>query len=427
MSDYRERLEQERRRFAMSGDSFQDLERRRDRKRRNRRLGSGLVALAIAAAGIGAGLYAFRPTEQATPVDTPTASVEPTITSPGPTSTETPSPTPPVTVAVAAPSGPIQFIDDEHGWMVDSEGQILASTDGGATWEVQLSGPSNITAVAMLPDGQHGWGVGQSGLIHTSDGGVQWVTWGNQALSSIQFLTPEVGWAVEATDQPASGLMTTEDGGRTWTPAPQPLAVNSVCFADGTRGWAAGPSEGGISLFTTEDGGSTWNETGIGLESGDTVGYHATVRCGDDAAWILATGDAGAGHIAYAVFRTSDGGADPVLQDAFTHPLGQGNGVPEASNPQPGPFVGLDGTQGRVVTWCPPCGGAGMPYVSLERTDDGGVTWTDPTVVDANNPAEPLGISFLDSDNGWVLLHDQESGSVIVLRTTDGGQTWEQM
>jgi photosystem II stability/assembly factor-like uncharacterized protein len=220
-------------------------------------------------------------------------------------------------------------------------------------------------------------------------------------------------------------LLKTEDGGRTWTQ--QSLDVDSVCFADETNGWAAGPSESGLSLFRTKDGGQNWTETGVGPQGGDFVGYHATVRCAGSDAWVLATGDGGAGHIAYAVFRTADGGprADPVLQDAFTHPLGQGGGIPEASNPQPGPLAVVDGANARVVTWCPPCGGEG-PYVSLERTQDGGATWTDPMVVDTNHPGEPLGISFLDPGRGWILLRDHQTNSLMVLRTTDGGQTWEQ-
>src|SRR2546425_3803652 len=129
MSDFKERLEEERRRFAMSGDSFPDLERRRERKRRNRRIASGVVALLIAAAGVGGGLYAFRPARGGGPAG---------------------SPTPSVGQSVSFPSGPIQFVDNDHGWMVDADGQILATTDGGHTWNLQLSGPSNITAVDML-------------------------------------------------------------------------------------------------------------------------------------------------------------------------------------------------------------------------------------------------------------------------------------
>jgi photosystem II stability/assembly factor-like uncharacterized protein len=426
MSDFRNRLEQERRRFAMRGDSFQDLEKRRQRKHRNRRLASGLVALLIAGAGVGGGLYAFRPTSQEKLGHSPTPSVGPSVPSASPSPAETtPSPTPPIENLAAPPvAGAIEFVDDQRGWRVDPEdGRIFATTDGGHTWDVQLSSPSTVQAIDML-DGQVGWAVFDGGLLRTTDGGAHWDMWSNQFLTTVQFLTPDIGWGVGVLpDHQVGTLMKSEDGGKTWSE--QKPDVDAVCFAGEQLGWAAGPSEGGISVFRTEDGGANWTEAGTGLEGGDTVGYAALMRCDGTGAWVLATGGAGAGHVAWALFRTVEGGpqAEPVLQDTFTHPVGQGGGVPEASNPQPGQLAILDGLTARVITWCPPCGGD-APYVSLERTDDGGATWIDPTVVDATHPGEPLGISFLDPDHGWVLLRDQQTSTLVVLRTSDGGQTW---
>jgi photosystem II stability/assembly factor-like uncharacterized protein len=426
MSDDRDRLEQERRRFVMGHDSFQDLERRRDRQRRNRRLTSGVVALMIAVVGVGAAVYALRPTDGASPGN-PSPSTNPSVSSPGPTPTspQNTTPAPPQADAVAAPSGPIQFVDDVRGWMVDpKDGRILVTTDGGHSWDVQLSGPSSVQAIDMLDD-QVGWALFEGGLLRTTDGGRHWDTWSNQSLTTAQFLSSDVGWGVEPLPNQSVGrLMKSEDGGETWTE--QQLEVDAVCFSGDGTGWAAGPSEGGISVFRTDDGGANWAEAGAGLEGGDTVGYAAALGCGQSEAWIVATGSAGAGHIAWAVFRTTGGGpqSQPVLQDAFTHPVGQDGGVPEASNPQPGPMAVVDELTARLITWCPPCGGADMPYVSLERTGDAGATWTDPTIVDASSPGEPLGISFPDPDHGWVLLRDLQDSTAVVLKTSDGGQTW---
>ncbi len=96
-----------------------------------------------------------------------------------------------------------------------------------------------------------------------------------------------------------------------------------------------------------------------------------------------------------------------------------------ATNPYPGPLAAFDGLRADLVTWCPPCGGD-LPYVSLEWSDDGGATWADPTIVGSNKPGEPLGISFLDQSRGWILLRELQTGTArVVMRTTDGGQTWE--
>jgi photosystem II stability/assembly factor-like uncharacterized protein len=384
---------------------------------------AGVLALLIAAAGVGGGLYAFRSASGPKPI----VGNEP---SPTPTPTATPTPTPTPGGGQAGPSavsGPIQFLDDQRGWMVDADGQILATADGGHTWNVQLSGPSDIKAIDIL-DGQYGWGVGEGGLIRTTDGGATWVTWSNQALSTVQFVTPNNGWGVEAAPGHPEGLgslMKTEDGGQTWTP--QGPEVNSVCFTGESLGWAAGPHEAGAALFRTQDAGANWTEIPIPMPGGDYTGWTATVRCGGDAAWVLVTDGGGAGHIAYAVLRMSGDGSkvEPVLQDSYTHPLGQGQDIPAASNPYPGPLAVAGAHIARFITWCPACGGD-MPFVSLERTEDGGATWTDPTIVDSNHPGEPLGISFLDPDQGWVLLRDPQTKSMVVLRTSDGGQSWEQ-
>jgi hypothetical protein len=196
MSDYRDLLEQERRKHVMRDGTVEGLERRRNRKRQNGQILAGAVALLIAAAGVGGGLYAFRGSE-GRPAVSPsiTPSVRPSIPTSSPRLTS-----PPV-------SGPIQFIDDQHRWIVDGADQILATADRGRSWAVQFSGPSNIRAIAFL-DAHHGWGVGEGGLIWTTDG-VHWEPWSNQALSSIQFVTPQVGWGVEARqarDRPALPL-----------------------------------------------------------------------------------------------------------------------------------------------------------------------------------------------------------------------------
>lgn len=417
MSEFRDLLERERQRFTFPEGSVTDLERRRERKRRNRRVASALVALIVAAAGVGGGLYAVRMTGTTKP-----ANPGPTLTAPA---SPGPSVTPPIE-AVGAPriSGPIQFVDDQRGWMVDALGQILATRDGGHTWEIQTVGPSTSGAIDML-DGRLGWAVFDGMLLQTSDGGAHWVILSNRSLSSIQFLTPETGWGVVALrDRPVGLLAKTEDGGRTWTR--QGLEVSSVCFADEKLGWAAGPSEGGVSLFRTDDGGSNWNEMGIGLEGGDYVGYQATVRCGGIDAWVLVTGGASAGHIAYALFRTGEGGPSvaPVLQDGYTHLLGKDRGIPESTNPYPGPLAAFDGVRASLATWCPACGGD-TPFVSLEGTTDGGTRWSDWTVVGSDRPSEPVGISFLDQDRGWMLLRDLQTKSDIVLKTSDAGESWE--
>jgi hypothetical protein len=56
MSDIRELLERERRRFDMPDDGFDRLLLRRARQQRRRRREAGIVALVVALVGVGGGL-----------------------------------------------------------------------------------------------------------------------------------------------------------------------------------------------------------------------------------------------------------------------------------------------------------------------------------------------------------------------------------
>jgi photosystem II stability/assembly factor-like uncharacterized protein len=68
----------------------------------------------------------------------------------------------------------VAFTDATHGWVVgSSDGTILATADGGATWSTQTSGTSNQLNGVAFTDDTHGWAVGDGGVIlATSTGGV---------------------------------------------------------------------------------------------------------------------------------------------------------------------------------------------------------------------------------------------------------------
>ncbi len=394
MSDYRDLLEQERRRFRMPGGSMQDLERRRDRRRRNRRIASGIVALVVAAVGIGAGVYALRPTGEAKPAVTPT-----------------PSPIPPaVSQALPATSGPIQFVDAKTGWAVGPNGEILATVDGGTTWTGQYGGPLKIVGVQFVDD-LHGWAVGETGLLRTVDGGGNWEPVSDQGFSTVQFVTPLMGWAVDSSGH----LDESTDGGQTWR-----LKANnaqSVCAASDKVVWIAGSGEGGgMSLSKSDDGGATWVEKPIQLPQGEP--WTATVRCVGTDAWVLVTDGGAAGHLPYALFHTRNSGRDvtPVLQEAGTRPLGDVKGIRDAQDPYPGPFVAFSGDDAIFLGSCPACGNSVAIYDLMSGARS----------VLVKEGATPLGMSFADRDHGWILAGNSGpgAGQQTVLATSDGGKTW---
>ena len=48
-----------------------------------------------------------------------------------------------------------------HGWAVGSSGTIVATSDGGAHWQVQTSGTDADLSAVAFPDATHGWAVGR--------------------------------------------------------------------------------------------------------------------------------------------------------------------------------------------------------------------------------------------------------------------------
>src|SRR6266516_6850181 len=125
MSDYREQLEQERRRHRMPDDSYRRLEQRRDRKRRNRMITSGVLALVVAAAGGTGAVLAFRGAGTAPrPASSPTGGAT-SVPSPSATAVA-PNPSVGLVAEGVSVAGAIQFINPDHGRIVSPTGQIMA-------------------------------------------------------------------------------------------------------------------------------------------------------------------------------------------------------------------------------------------------------------------------------------------------------------
>jgi photosystem II stability/assembly factor-like uncharacterized protein len=122
--------------------------------------------------------------------------------------------------------GCVTIADDRHGWVAGTlskpsgsgadAGVILATDDGGATWEVQYEARLPLYPVTCT-DAMHAWAAGQDGLvIATSDGGKSWreqPSGTSQSLRAISFSDPQHGWILAGRE----ALLATADGGASWT------------------------------------------------------------------------------------------------------------------------------------------------------------------------------------------------------------------
>ena len=221
-------------------------------------------------------------------------------------------------------------------------GIIEATVDGGKTWRTRYAGPDVLRAVAFA-DARHGWAVGSTGILATTDGGAHWRL--QRAVSSfyrftaVTFADARHGWAVGGTGaapMKPGFIMTTIDGGAHWTTLlPGTLdRLNGVSFVDGLRGWIVGNR--GVVYHTT-DGGRSWvlGHVDVHWELGAVTFSDArhgwaivhphwslgAASSGDsERGWgllrqldLLATSDGGA---TWTAVKTADGLASPVILTA---------------------------------------------------------------------------------------------------------------
>jgi hypothetical protein len=154
------------------------------------------------------------------------------------------------------------------------------------------------------------------GLIEsTADGGTSWRVRERttQAVVDVSALVGTgLAWATVG-----SRIAETTDRGSTWRYLPHGDAL-APSFASPTLGLAASREELSMKLLRTTDGGRSWKrllspcQGEIGF--GESVSFPAV-----SSAWLLCTGQGGAGNEAKAVFESADQGRSwrPIAVEAF--------------------------------------------------------------------------------------------------------------
>lgn len=122
----------------------------------------------------------------------------------------------------------IQFFDAENGVAVGEFGKVLATADGGATWNKAGQIPNDFYPYAALfADRLHGWASGIAGqIVYTADGGKTWAKQVNSAQAPLYrlFMHGGVPYGVGA-----GGVVARFEGG-VWRAMPYPDA--SPVFLD---------------------------------------------------------------------------------------------------------------------------------------------------------------------------------------------------
>jgi len=171
----------------------------------------------------------------------------------------------------------VEFISADTGWVGgddDSQTEVLRTTDGGLSWEIQFlrSSPEGNYDIEFMEGGpgESHRGFVTAGLSHvwrTDDYGENWVLspiggCGAGDLQSIWFIDKNEGWFVGTPSTVSEvTIVHTTDGGETFDVQTNPMdpdvKLNCVSFADNQHGIAVGNA--GTILYTS-DGGQNWEE-----------------------------------------------------------------------------------------------------------------------------------------------------------------------
>ena len=282
----------------------------------------------------------------------------------------------------------IWFIDANRGWAVNSDGQIVHTEDGGATWQEQF---------------------------HDEDSGLY--------LRCVGFASEKRGWV--GTTTPGRQLLETADGGATWTdvtglPDSAPPFVCGLSVVNESVAYAAGTNEPGLParMMRTTDGGASWQ--------GWDMSEHATLLVDTyftdpDNGWVVG-GKAALpeppnprdprSHIRAVVLRTHDGGrtwTDKAAPISAEFPLGEWGWKIHFIDDRVG-FISLEN----------------FVQAAILKTVDGGENWSRIDVKDPQGNANLEGIGFLDENTGWVGgWGSKDFTKGFSSATLDGGQTWQ--
>ena len=284
------------------------------------------------------------------------------------------------------------FVDAQTGWLMGTDGAILATKDGGHTWQQQPSRTDRHLMAATFVNKWEGWVVGEGAVVlHTENGGATWVRQDHFVGLDVQ-------------DTPL-----------------EYLTLWNVAFTDSTHGWITGSGwvrqvinggaiqyDGGHAkslIFITEDGGRTWHVKEWTRDQG----------------YLYKTSTGKAGFFQFQPFPNDAGAVHAVLPEARrVWAIHQGPG---------GTKVVSDSTDGgqtwrllsrtgfsRMCMTTEKSGWGIGNYGLIVHTQDGGVTWQGQKGGVRSNLEE---LVCLDERTAMIF------GSYgLVLKTTDGGEHW---
>ena len=209
------------------------------------------------------------------------------------------------------------------------------------------------------------------------------------------------GWAVGGIANGYGTILHTSNSGATWERQGAGMIANGgvsgISALDPSTAWAAGSAVNGYSaIYRTIDGGQSWTRMGspTNLPNADLFKVNAL-----DAQHVWAVGPG-------AILHTSDAGTNWVNQV----PAGFGSLM----------FQGIFTPDGTNV-WA--TGGSNDGYATILKSTDAGQNWVRQGGGAVTNVDHVLGVAATDGNHAWAVGGLGNN----VLKTTDGGTSWQMM
>ncbi len=326
--------------------------------------------------------------------------------------TATASPLSSPTPVVAVAVGALRVATNEEA------GVIVRSADGGSTWSVVRTAPGAINAVTFA-DSTNGWAVGRGDIVNTTNAGASWEVQREEPedLRDVAFRNATTGVAVGSsppTPPNVSGpalVLETSTGGQQWSPATLP---QSTVLDRATLMAVCITSSGTAVTFGEGTSGA------VVLRSSDEGNSWVDVSERLNAEGLKDVECVGTEMWAVGMgpraFHSADGGntwedRSAPLQAIFTGELHAAEFIT--------PSVGY--VAGNRLTGSP-----STPHPIIVRTTDGGVTWQEQSLPAVAEAATIFGIS-VSSPNGCAVGESSANGDAsgpVGVATRDDGNTW---
>ncbi|WP_293367528.1 YCF48-related protein [Nevskia sp.] len=183
----------------------------------------------------------------------------------------------------------VSFADADHGWAVGHDAVILATADGGKTWNLQNYAPELEKPLldVLFIDARRGYAIGAFGLfLVTEDGGGNWTPMRSPVVDEDElnlYAIARLGNGDLLITGEQGRLLLSNDDGQTWKRYRSP--VNATLFgaaAIGARGALICGLRGNAYVSADVRSGG-WKA----IDTGSTAAFYGCAGIGDDRALLV--------------------------------------------------------------------------------------------------------------------------------------------